>query len=108
MRSLVTPDAPITRAGFADIYASTGAGIPQSGNFIEWLETSWKKLSEGLSRYVLLSSVDTDGNPVSHLTTRRAGTVIVRDVGRGPERFELTNVRLRDGSFVAEPMDRYA
>ncbi|CBG71165.1 conserved hypothetical protein [Streptomyces scabiei 87.22] len=42
-----------------------------------------------------------------HLTTRRAGTIIRRDVGRGPERFELTNVQLSDGTYAAEPVDRY-
>ncbi|MET9762712.1 hypothetical protein ABZ016_27345 [Streptomyces sp. NPDC006372] len=45
VRSLVTPDAPIRRAGFADLYALTGDAIPQSGNFVEWLEAGWKVLS---------------------------------------------------------------
>ncbi|WP_409467348.1 hypothetical protein [Streptomyces sp. HC307] len=35
IRSLVTPDAPIRRAGFADLYAVTGDAIPQGGNFVE-------------------------------------------------------------------------
>jgi hypothetical protein len=60
-----------------------------------------------LRRYTLLSSVDADGNPVLHLTTRRAGTIIRRDVGRGPERFELTDVQLPDNTYAAEPIDRY-
>ncbi|MCX5095834.1 ester cyclase [Streptomyces sp. NBC_00365] len=49
IRSLVTPDAPIRRAGFADLYAVTGDAIPQSGNFVEWLEAGWKVLSEALT-----------------------------------------------------------
>lgn len=49
MRQLVTEDSKITRAGFADIYAMTEASIPTSGNFISWLESGWKVLSEGLS-----------------------------------------------------------
>ncbi|MFD5951533.1 ester cyclase [Streptomyces collinus] len=49
IRSLVTPDAPIRRAGFADLYALTGDAIPQSGNFVEWLEAGWKVLSGALT-----------------------------------------------------------
>ncbi|MGW9132920.1 ester cyclase [Streptomyces sp. NPDC055681] len=49
IHSLVTPDAPIRRAGFADLYALTGDAIPQSGNFVEWLEAGWKVLSEALT-----------------------------------------------------------
>ncbi|WP_226487484.1 hypothetical protein [Streptomyces parvulus] len=62
----------------------------------------------GVLRYTLLNSADADGNPVLHVTTRRAGTVIRRYVGRGPERFELTSTPLGDGTYVAEPIDRYA
>ncbi|RPF24724.1 hypothetical protein [Streptomyces sp. TLI_185] len=58
-------------------------------------------------RYTLLNSAAPDGSPIVHLTTRRAGTIIRRDVGRGPERFELTNVQLPDGTYAAEPIDRY-
>ncbi|MFD7406930.1 ester cyclase [Streptomyces sp. NPDC059866] len=49
IRSLVTPDAPIRRAGFADLYAVTGDAIPQGGNFVEWLEAGWKVLSGALT-----------------------------------------------------------
>ncbi|MFE9508496.1 hypothetical protein ACFYO6_39100 [Streptomyces anthocyanicus] len=58
-------------------------------------------------RYTLLNSTDADGNPVLHVTRRQAGTIIRRDVGRGPERFELTSTPLGDGAYVAEPLDRY-
>ncbi|MFF7097996.1 hypothetical protein ACFY9A_37275 [Streptomyces rubradiris] len=66
-----------------------------------------KRRRNTLRRYTLLNSVDADGNPVLHVTTCRPGTVVTRDVGRGPERFELTDVELYDGTYVAEPMDRY-
>ncbi|MEU6557783.1 hypothetical protein ABZ915_47410 [Streptomyces sp. NPDC046915] len=66
-----------------------------------------KRRRNTLRRYTLLNSVDADGNPVLHVTTRRPGTVVTRDAGRGPERFELTDVELPDGTYVAEPMDRY-
>ncbi|MFE5374130.1 hypothetical protein [Streptomyces mirabilis] len=54
-----------------------------------------------MRRYTLLNCVDADGNPVLHVTTRRAGTIIRRDVGRGPERFELTGAQMADGTYVA-------
>lgn len=49
IRALVTSDAPIKRAGFADLYAITGDAIPQEGNFVEWLEAGWKVLSAALT-----------------------------------------------------------
>jgi hypothetical protein len=66
-----------------------------------------KRRRNTLRRYTLLNSVDADGIPVLHVTTRGPGTIIRRDVGRGLERFELTDVQLPDGMYVAEPMDRY-
>jgi hypothetical protein len=71
--------------------------------------TGWyvERRRNTLRRYTLLNSADTDGNPVLHVTTRRPGTVITRDIGCGPERFELTEAEMPDGTYVAEPMDRY-
>ncbi|MEU9372103.1 hypothetical protein AB0D71_47455 [Streptomyces avermitilis] len=66
-----------------------------------------KRRRNTLRGYTLLNSVDADGNPVLHVTTRRPGTIIRHDVGRSPERFELTDVQLPKGTYVAEPMDRY-
>ncbi|CAL9324386.1 ester cyclase [Streptomyces sp. SudanB66_2053] len=78
MRSLVTPDAPILRAGFADIYAATGTDIPQSGNFIQWLETGWKKLSQGLNDVTSKTTdVVANGNTVLlsfHMTALHSAT----------------------------------
>ncbi|MFF5365429.1 hypothetical protein ACFY4I_39610 [Streptomyces scabiei] len=60
-----------------------------------------------LRRYTLLSTVGPDGNPILHVTTRRAGTTITRDTGGQRERFELTDVLMPDGTYAAEPLDRY-
>jgi hypothetical protein len=59
IRSLVTSDAPIRRAGFADLSALTGDAIPQSGNFVEWLEAGWKALSGVLTAQDIVASGDT-------------------------------------------------
>lgn len=66
-----------------------------------------RRRTDGPRRYRLINCAHTDGTPVSHLTTRPVGTIIWRDVGRGMERFVLTDSQLPDGDFVAEPMDRY-
>ncbi|MFF2432535.1 hypothetical protein [Streptomyces mirabilis] len=66
-----------------------------------------RRRNQGVRRYTLLNSVDADGNPVLHVTTRRAGTIIRRDVGRGSKRFELTGAQMADGTYVAGPVDRY-
>lgn len=54
---LLSPDAPIVRAGFADLYALTGDAIPQKGNFRHWIEAGWKPLSSALTD---MTSVATD------------------------------------------------
>ncbi|MFJ9683608.1 hypothetical protein ACIRP2_37095 [Streptomyces sp. NPDC101194] len=71
---------------------------------VGWYIKRWRN---PLRQYTLLNSVDADGNPVLHVTTRCPGTVVTRDVGSGPERFEPTDVELPGGTYVAEPMDRY-
>ncbi|MFE7111133.1 hypothetical protein ACFU98_42750 [Streptomyces sp. NPDC057575] len=57
--------------------------------------------------YTLLGTTGTDGSPVQLASTRPAGTVIVWPAENGQERFELTDARLYDGTFAAEPVDRY-
>ncbi|MFC9285420.1 hypothetical protein [Streptomyces sp. NPDC057052] len=99
----------VTGVGRAIIEASApeflgGVGVALVVAVVTWLV---RRRRTGVRRYVLLNSVDSDGNPVSHVTTCRGGTVIRRDVGRGPERFELTDMQLPDGAYVAEPLDRY-
>ncbi|MFE4777835.1 hypothetical protein [Streptomyces sp. NPDC056713] len=81
-----------------------GLAVLIVGGILTWLLA---QRAGRVRRYTLLNSAAPDGSPVLHLTTRRAGTVIRRDVGRGPERFELTKVQLPDGTYAAEPMDRY-
>lgn len=59
-----------------------------------------------LRRYTLLRTVGPDGAPDHYETTRPPGTVIThRVVGGHPQRFELTDVPLGDGTFAAEPLD---
>ncbi|MCF1593364.1 hypothetical protein [Streptomyces muensis] len=66
----------------------------------------WRRKNRARS-YTVLNTVGTNGNPVQHLTTRPPGTVITLEVNGRRERFELTDVRLPDGTFAAEPVDRY-
>jgi hypothetical protein len=40
-------------------------------------------------------------------STRPPGTVITRLIRGHAERFELTDVQLYNGTFAAEPLDRY-
>jgi hypothetical protein len=78
MRSLVTEDAPILRAGFADLYALTDDAIPQRGNFIEWLDAGWKVLSGALSDQTAdTTSIVGDEHTVViqyHMTALHTGT----------------------------------
>ncbi|MGW6839124.1 hypothetical protein ACWGCI_37740 [Streptomyces sp. NPDC054949] len=66
-----------------------------------------RRRNAGVRKYTLLSTVDADGNPVHHLSTRPTGTVISRDIAGRRERFQLTAALLPDGTFAAEPVDRY-
>ncbi|MGW1226605.1 hypothetical protein [Streptomyces sp. NPDC002530] len=81
-----------------------GLAVLVVGSAVTWTLT---RRSGRIRRYTLLNSSFPDGSPVLHITTRRAGTIIRRDVGRGLERFELTKAQLSDGTYAAEPMDRY-
>ncbi|MFJ8828106.1 hypothetical protein ACIREE_41095 [Streptomyces sp. NPDC102467] len=58
-----------------------------------------------LRRYTLLRATGPDGIPAQYATTRPTGSVIVQRVNGHPQRFELTDVPLADGTFVAEPLD---
>lgn len=64
--------------------------------------------SEGprmLRRYTLLRTTGPNGVPAQYDTTRPPGTVITHPVNGHPQRFELTDVPLGDGTFAAEPFD---
>ncbi|MFF4763348.1 hypothetical protein [Streptomyces sp. NPDC001292] len=54
-----------------------------------------------LRRYTLLRTA----GPDQYETTRPTGTVITHQVDGRPQRFELTDVPLGDGTFAAEPLD---
>ncbi|MFW3469915.1 hypothetical protein ACN24M_00135 [Streptomyces microflavus] len=80
-----------------------GLAVLVLASFVTWVIRRGPRVR----RYTLLNSATPEGSPVLHLTTLRAGTIIRRDVGRGMERFELTKVQMPDGTYAAEPMDRY-
>lgn len=75
------------------------------GIYGTWLIRHRRKTS--LRRYTLLGTVGTDGNPMQIVTTRRPGSVINVNVGGHRQRFQLTDARLPDGTYAAEPMDLY-
>ncbi|MFF8681141.1 hypothetical protein ACF07F_24815 [Streptomyces sp. NPDC015237] len=58
-------------------------------------------------RFTLLETTQDNGGTVQITTTRPAGTVITYRSDDLIERFELTDIPLHDGSFAAEPVDRY-
>ncbi|MFE4547949.1 hypothetical protein [Streptomyces sp. NPDC056785] len=60
-----------------------------------------------IRKYTLLGTASGDGGAVQVMSTRLAGAILVWPVGDRQERFELTDVQLFDGSFAAEPVDRY-
>lgn len=57
-------------------------------------------------RYTLLDTATDNGLPIQVTTTRPAGTLITQALNGQERRFELTDVRLHDGTFAAEPIDR--
>ncbi|MGW0902956.1 hypothetical protein [Streptomyces sp. NPDC002853] len=58
-----------------------------------------------LRRYTLLRTTGVDGTPDRYETTRPPGTVITHRVSGLPQRFELTDAPLGDGTYAAEPLD---
>lgn len=60
-----------------------------------------------LRRYTLLGATTGDGTPTRLLSTRPAGSIVAHHVDGRTERFELTDVPMHDGTFAAEPLDRY-
>jgi hypothetical protein len=57
-------------------------------------------------RYTLLDTVTDDGLPIQVTTTRPVGTLITHTFTGQERHFELTNVRLHDGTFAAEAIAR--
>ena len=65
IKEVVSPDCITHRAGFAALYAATSDAIPQKGNFLEWVETGWKPLSEALGEQkVIIENIVGDKNTV--------------------------------------------
>ncbi|MFI1285208.1 hypothetical protein ACH4U5_31390 [Streptomyces sp. NPDC020858] len=58
-------------------------------------------------RYTLIGTRAPGGHPVQIISTRPVGTVVKHRGPAGPEDFELTNAVLFDGTYAAEPLDRY-
>lgn len=60
-----------------------------------------------IRRYTLLGTTTADGVPAQLLSTKPAGTLVTHRVDGRDERFELTDTMLYDGTYAAEPVDRY-
>ncbi|MFE4589164.1 hypothetical protein [Streptomyces laurentii] len=56
--------------------------------------------------FTLLRTEGADGSPVRFETTRPTGSKITHWVGGLPRLYELTDARLEDGTYVAEPLDQ--
>ncbi|GAA3797213.1 hypothetical protein GCM10022403_033920 [Streptomyces coacervatus] len=56
----------------------------------------------------MLNALSVNGNPIVHSSTSPAGTIIVLHLGASQaERVRLTDALLPDGTYAAEPVDRY-
>ncbi|MFD8290945.1 hypothetical protein ACFV2B_22365 [Streptomyces lavendulae] len=61
----------------------------------------------GFRTYTLLGARAADGQPVHMPSSKPAGTVVTWTGPAGREGFELTDHRLPDGTYGAEPVARY-
>ncbi|MFD5299534.1 hypothetical protein ACFWJU_30565 [Streptomyces mutabilis] len=57
--------------------------------------------------FTLLRTEGVDGTPVRYETTRPSGTKITPWVDGRQRLYELTDVQLEDGTYAAEPLDRF-
>ena len=65
IKKVVSPNCITHRAGFAALYEATSDVIPQKGNFLEWVETGWKPLSEALGEQkVTIENIVAEKNTV--------------------------------------------
>ncbi|MFD9868583.1 hypothetical protein ACFXI8_27455 [Streptomyces niveus] len=60
-----------------------------------------------LRSYTLLGTTDGNSQPGRRDSTRPAGSIITISVDGRTARFKLTDDRLYDGTFVADPLDRF-
>ena len=107
IRSLVTPDCTILRAGFSSIYSLTDDPIPSKGNFIEWLTRGWKVLQEGLSDQTAITTAEAAaGDTVMlryHMTALHSGTFCgAPATGRRVEWDEVSVLHFTDGGKVSD------
>lgn len=58
-------------------------------------------------QFTLLRTQDADGSTVRYETTQPPGTKIQPWVGGHQRLYELTGVRLEDGTYAAEPLDEH-
>lgn len=101
MAEVMTEDATIDRAGFADIYEATNDAIPQKGNFREWLKAGWKVLSSALTEQTgKMTDIAASGESVLmkfHMTALHTGTFGgAPATGKRVEWDEITVIRFND------------
>ena len=80
IKKVVSPNCITHRAGFAALYEATSDAIPQKGNFLEWVETGWKPLSEALGEQkVTIENIVAEKNTVIaqyHYSVLHKGTFV--------------------------------
>ncbi|MFI9155685.1 hypothetical protein [Streptomyces sp. NPDC053367] len=98
-----------------DLLSAIGAAAVIALASASWRRLSFRRAaaiaaldeSRTLRRYTLLRTVGPHGVPEQYETTRPTGTVITHRVDGRPQRFELTDAPLGDGTFAAEPVDHW-
>ncbi|MFG2457031.1 hypothetical protein ACGFWE_08175 [Streptomyces sp. NPDC048523] len=93
-----------TSSAFA-VHATTPA--PEAGREQQPAHPALEGTVMTLRAYTLLGTTGTDDRPVRRESTRPVGSIITVVVDGSAERFELTGIPLQDGTFAAEPLDRY-
>lgn len=83
IKKVVSPDCITHRTGFAILYEATSDAIPQKGNFLKWVETGWKPLSNALGeQQVKIEHIAGDGNMVMaqyHYSVLHKGTFVGKE-----------------------------
>lgn len=106
IRDIVSTECITRRAGFANLFATTGDVTPQKGNFLKWIEVGWKPLSEGLSnQHMEILELIGEGDLVLiryHMTAVHTGKFVgVPATGRTVEWDEVATARFGpDGKII--------
>ncbi|MEU9662880.1 hypothetical protein [Streptomyces chartreusis] len=83
-------------------------GLVVTGGWLARRRAAQRRPDTAVRRYTVLNQADPSGNPIVLSTTYPAGSVVTLDLGTGgTERIRLTDAPLSDGTYAAEPMDRY-